>query len=195
MDKKFIILIGAVIIIIIAAIGSIIAMGIYNDGQADINLKNAYGESIIIGSDIKELNKLINDYSDEGIGEALKLNNNVLKANKKEKEYLENAIDFTSDDGEKEYINILLEQNELEKEMTKNEIMVLNANKQFNDGKISSNDYNNKYNSYIAKFNKYSKTLAKNYKEIKSLLKDNPKLDQKLESIGINGGYYLGIVY
>lgn len=192
MNKK---IIGIIIIVAILAI-SAIAYTWYN-AQFDENLTKASGYQTLA---LKNINEDINDVMKEtsldrdtlkaklpGIKNAL---NESISANENITTYLNNAKNFAKNDVEKEYIDLLLKKNELNKKINEYQQKRFSVIEKYVNGDLSLSESNNQLIE-INNDNEHISIEAEdvNNKIIK-LLTENPDFKKHLKSLNLDKTYF-----
>ena len=193
MNKK--ILIGVLVVVVIAIVGGFTLLGSngfsfhFGGDDFDTNMYNA-GDASAEASTIEyEIQKAINDKSKKGIEKNVNSTNELMPLYKKMDVSLNKALNSTDNETKKEYLKSAIKLNEYSENYTKENQLIFKAEQDFENKKISANEYNKKFDSYTASYDKYTENLKKTTKKIKDLLDKNPELIEELKSYGLTGIY------
>jgi FtsZ-binding cell division protein ZapB len=186
MDKK---IIGLLITIIIATvtISGCIGEDVFAESMKEAG--NANADEVSISNDLDDS---LNDFSKVGIEKNINLTTQSIKLLEKIDDSFNNALTSTDNETIKKYLKLAIELNQLEIDEMKNKQKILKAQQDYDNGKISLNEYNKLFDEYQKNYDNYIKNIENVTKKINNVLKDDPVFVEELKSYGFGGGLYLG---
>lgn len=191
-NNNTLIIVAAAVVILVVAAGGAFALGLFNfnsSAQFDESLKSAYAGQGNISDEIFEMETV--DYeSSSSVAKAIKDVESFQKDNDNSKKHLDTALTQTNNDTEKQYVNLLLEQNKLLDKSLKLWADMLKDFKKYNDGKMDATElYNNVVVDAQSKMSDVTDAMTKNSEEIQDLLSDHPELEERLKTLGIKNSF------